>query len=121
MTPFQLLAEFAITGEVRWRDLWVEYEAATFGKVCIRWSPGLRDRLLPKKPEMTDEELAASEGADLAVVRWLCDAAEWRDVQHAGTTGLLLDQVEEAAGWVIFLSDLLGHELRPLVAGGKGP
>jgi hypothetical protein len=47
-------------------------------------------------------------------VRWLCEAAEWRELQRAGTTGLLLDQVEDAAGWVIFLSDLLGHDLQPL-------
>ncbi len=121
ITPFQLLAELAITGEVRWRQLWLEYEAATFGKVCIRWSPGLKERLLPKKVEKTDEELAASEGAGVGLVRWLCDAVEWREVQRAGTTGLLLDQVEEAAGWVILLSDLLGHELRPLAVEGKEP
>jgi hypothetical protein len=121
ITPFELLAELALTGEVRWRQLWTEYEAATFGKVCIRWSPGLRDLLLPKQVEKTDEELAASEGADVGLLRWLCEAAEWREVQRAGTTGLLLDQVEDAAGWVIFLSDLLGHELRPLAAEGKEP
>jgi hypothetical protein len=121
ITPFEILAQLAITGEVRWRQLWVEYEAATFGKVCIRWSPGLRDQLLPKSAEKSDEELAASEGADVGLVRWLCEAAAWRQIQQDGTTGLVLDQAEEAAGWLILLSDLLGHELRPLAAGGKGP
>jgi hypothetical protein len=121
LTPFELLADFAATGELASRDLWLEYEAATFGKRWIRWTPGLRVRLLGTEVDKSDEELAASEGVDQAVIRWLCEAPEfWRHAQR-GTTGLLLDQVEEAAGWVIFLSDLLGHELRPLVAGGKGP
>jgi hypothetical protein len=114
ITPFEILAQLAVTGEVEWRDLWTEYETATFGKVCIRWSPGLRARLLPKKPELTDEQMAASEGADEAFVRWLCQVGEWREMQHDGTTGLLLDQVEDAAGWVIWLCDLFGQELRPV-------
>jgi hypothetical protein len=121
LTPFGLLADFAATGDVESRRLWLEYEAATFGKRWLRWTPGLRALLLGTEVETTDEALAASEGVDLALVRWLCEAAEFRRHVRRGTTGLLLDEVEESAAWVIFLSDLLGHELRPLVAGGKGP
>ncbi len=113
-TPFELLGELALTGEVRWRDLWVEYEEATFGKRWLRWTPGLRALLLGDEHEETDEALAASEGVDLALVRWLVEAAEFRRHVDEGTTGLLLDEIEDAAGWVIWLSDVLGMRLRPV-------
>jgi len=121
ITPFELLADFAATGDVDSRRRWLEYEEATFGKRWLRWTPGLRALLLPTDVEESDEQLAASEGVDLALVRWLVEAAEFRRHVRRGTTGLLLDEVEEAAGIVIFLSDLLGHQLQPLAAGGRGP
>ncbi len=121
VTPFDLLGDFAATGDVESRRLWLEYEEATFGKRWLRWTAGLRVLLLGEEVEESDEQLAASEGVDLALVRWLCGAGEWREHQRAGTTGLLLDQVEEAAGLVIGLSDLLGHQLRPLAGVGRGP
>jgi hypothetical protein len=120
ITPFELLADFAATGDLESRRLWLEYEAATFGKRWLRWTPGLRARLLGTEVEETDEQLAASEGVDLALVRWLVEAGEFRRHVRRGTTGLYLDQVEEAAGWVIFLSDLLGHQLRPVETNNKG-
>ncbi len=113
-TPFELLGELALTGEVRWRDLWLEYEAATFGKRWLRWTPGLRALLLGDELEQTDEALAASEGLDLALVRHLVQAAEFRRHVDDGTTGLLLDQIEDAAGWVIWLSEVAGIPLRPV-------
>ncbi len=113
-TPFELLVELAATGDTGIKALWLEYEAATFGKRWLRWTPGLRERLLGTAKERTDEELAASEGVDVALIRWLVAAGEFRQHVEAGTTGLLLDQVEEAAGWTIWLSDLLGHPLRPV-------
>jgi hypothetical protein len=113
-TPFELLVELAATGDTGIKALWLEYEAATFGKRWLRWTPGLRERLLGTAKERSDEELAASEGVDVAVIRWLVAAAEFREHVQAGTTGLLLDQVEEAAGWTIWLSDVLGHPLRPV-------
>ncbi len=119
VTPFELLADFAATGDVESRRLWLEYEAATFGKRWLRWTPGLRAVLLGTEVEETDEQLAASEGVDLALVRWLIEAAEFRRHVRRGTTGLLLDEVEEAAGWVIFLSDLMGHQLRPVEANSQ--
>jgi len=121
ITPFELLADFAATGDLDSKRRWLEYEAATFGKRWLRWTPGLRARLLGTEVEETDEQLAASEGVDLALVRWMVEGAEFRQHVRRGTTGLLLDEIEEAAGLVIFLSDLLGHELQPLAAGGQGP
>ncbi len=119
VTPFELLGDFAATGDVASKRLWLEYEEATFGKRWLRWTPGLRERLLGVEVEKSDEALAASEGVDLALVRWLVEAGEFRQHVQRGTTGLLLDDVEDAAGWVILLSDLLGQELRPVETNGR--
>jgi hypothetical protein len=114
VTPFELLAEFAGTGEVGARELWLEYEAATFGKRFLRWSPGLRARLLGDEEDQADEDLAASEGVDLAVIRHLVQSIEFRQHLHRGTVGLLLDQIEEAAAVTFVICDLLGIPLRPV-------
>jgi hypothetical protein len=121
LTPFQLLHEVAATGDAEMRALWHEYEDATFGKRWLRWSPGLRTLLLGDEVEKSDEELAASEGLDVALVRWLVEAGEFGRHGRRGTTGLLLDEVEVAAGIVIGLGVMLGHELRPLAAKGREP
>lgn len=113
-TPFELLANLAMTGDVISRNLWLEYEAATFGKRWLRWTPGLRALLLGGEVEESDEALAASEGVDLALIRFLVEAEEFRRHVQRGTTGLLLDEVEEAAGWVIVLGDVLGRQWRPI-------
>jgi NTP pyrophosphatase (non-canonical NTP hydrolase) len=113
LTPFQILADVA-AGDVNSRKLWLEYEAATFGKRWLRWTPGLRALLLGDELEETDQEAAASEGLDLALVRWMIEAAEFRRHARRGTTGLLLDELEDAAGLVIFLCDLFGVEMGPV-------
>jgi hypothetical protein len=113
LTPFQILGEVA-NGDVNSRELWLEYEAATFGKRWLRWTPGLRTLLLGTEVEKSDEELAASEGVDLALVRWMIEGAEFRQHARRGTTGLLLDELEDAAGLVIFLCDLFGVEMGPV-------
>src|SRR6266702_8652227 len=51
-------------------DLWREYERETFGKSVIRFTKGLRARLLPHEAEKTDEELAALEVGGVDVVRF---------------------------------------------------
>jgi hypothetical protein len=118
-TPFELLIELAATGETATKDLWLEYEAATFGKRWLRWTPGLRKRLLGDEEDQADEDLAASEGVDVALIRHLVGAIEFRRHVQAGTTGLLLDDVEAAAGWTIWLCDLLGIPLRPVEPPGR--
>jgi hypothetical protein len=64
--PFDILAEFANTGDMAALDLWHEYERETIGKSVIRFTKGLRARLLTGEQEKTDEELAREEvgGAD---------------------------------------------------------
>lgn len=112
--PIQLLRAFVETGEVRPLMLWREYEEATVGKRALRWSPGLRARLLGVEDETSDVELASSEGVDLSLLRALIPRDLWSEHRRGGTTGELLTEVELAAGFVIFLADLWGVELEPL-------
>jgi hypothetical protein len=109
MAPFELLAEFVATGEARLYALWMEYEAATFGKSAIHWSPGLRAKLLGDQPEETDEELAAAEGlSDDVLVQVLEDAERRRVDVRGGTVGLRLAEIENAAAVVWFMTLWLG-------------
>jgi hypothetical protein len=65
LSTWQLL-DAAADGEVGPLALWVEHEAATFGRHAMFWSAGAR-KLRPG-PEQTDEEVAEQEvGGDLVV------------------------------------------------------
>jgi hypothetical protein len=110
-SPFALLRSVLDTGDSRTAALWREYEAATFGRRAVMWSPGLRRRLLGHELEVADEELAASEGFDLALLRWLCPADVWNATVRDGTTGALLSEVERAAALVLFIADTVGHDV----------
>lgn len=69
-TPLDMLTEFFATGDMAALDLWHEYERETIGKSVIRFTKGLRARLLSKEAEQTDEELAAQEIGGADVVRF---------------------------------------------------
>jgi hypothetical protein len=114
LTPVGILREFIDTGEKTMRSLWVEWEKATFGKRAIVWSPGLRARLLGDELEATDEDLAASEGVDLALLRAIIPGGEWRQTVQVGEAGALLTLVEQQAGLLLLLSDSMGHDPPPL-------
>jgi hypothetical protein len=62
-TPFQILADYYQTGDIRDRALWREYSRTTRGQAAVRWSPRLRAFMLgPVAPsEKTDVELAAED------------------------------------------------------------
>jgi hypothetical protein len=55
-TPWQVLADFAETGDCRDLALWHEFEEATTGVQAIRWSNGLR-AAVGLGAEETDEEV----------------------------------------------------------------
>jgi len=59
-TPFEILADFAATGDAVDLALWHEYEKATKRRQAIAWSKGLRELLLG----MTDDDAPSNE--DLA-------------------------------------------------------
>lgn len=72
--PFEILADFGSDGNAADLALWQEFQLATKGRSAIRWSRGLRARLLPDEDEQTDEEIAAAEvgGDTLAILTpWL--------------------------------------------------
>ena len=70
LMPFDIACDFFETGDMAALDLWREYETETFGKSVIRFTKGLRARLLPREAEKTDEELAAMEVGGVDVVRF---------------------------------------------------
>lgn len=102
--PVSLLREFALTGDLAPARLWQEYERATFGKRAIRWSPGLRGRLLGVEVDQGDDELAASEGLDLALMRAVIGHDIWNPAVHGGTATDLLRQLEEVAAAILFMT-----------------
>lgn len=112
--PFALLREFVETGDVDLRDLWLEYEAATFGKRAIRWSPGLRAYLLGDEQEASDIELASAEGAGLTLLRALVADDVWNQAVRSGETGSLLNRIEQGASALLLLSETMGHVVQPL-------
>jgi len=66
LNPFAIACGFFETGDMALLELWQEYEQETKGKSSIRFTEGLRARLLPNEPKRTDKKLAAWEvgGAD---------------------------------------------------------
>jgi hypothetical protein len=124
LNPVGILRSFVETGEKKWLTLWQEFEAATFGKRAVVWSPGLRDRLLGDDQEQTDVEAAASEGADITRLRWFIEARPWMAHIRAGTTGELLSDIEAEALALFIEAAADGRELAPLdvcLPGNKQP
>lgn len=112
--PFDLLREVLITGDRTNAARWIEYEQATFGKRAIVWSPGLRALLLGVEVEATDEELAASEGLDLGLIRALVPTDTWNRTMREANTGRLLSDIERCAAALLLIADVLGHDVPPL-------
>jgi hypothetical protein len=81
LMPFDIACEFFETGDMALLDLWHEFERGTFGRSVIRFTKGLRARLLPHEAEATDEELAALEIGGVDVMRF----AGWFYRKLAGT------------------------------------
>ena len=104
VAPMELLSRWALGGDLEARDLWQEYEAVTFGRRCIQWSPGLRSRLLPDVDELTDVDLASAEGEDVQLLTFEFEGWEWDEWVRVGDVALVLRQVEEAAALVLFLA-----------------
>ena len=84
LMPFDIACTFFETGDMDALDLWHEYEHETIGKSVIRFTKGLRARLLPKEADKTDEELAALEVGGVDVVRF----ASWFYRKIARVPGL---------------------------------
>ncbi|MEU4843283.1 hypothetical protein AB0F99_34130, partial [Nocardia testacea] len=108
-TPFQILADFGNTGLVDDLELWWEYEKATAGRSAIRWSPGLKARLLPDTEDLTDEEIAAEDegGQTIAVLAvWT-----WRRLREIPGAEIELLEAVERGGWDGLLRVLMRHRI----------
>ena len=112
VTPFDLLGDWTFGGDLDARRLWLEYEAVTFGRRCIQWSPGLRVLLLPDVEDLSDEEIAAAEGVDEACVTVEFECREWNVWVRSGEVGLVLRQVEEMAAVLLWMAQGAGKRVK---------
>lgn len=104
-TPFRILGDVLLMGEVADLELWKVWEQGSQGRRQMTWSVGLRGRLLPEVADLTDEELA--EAADLAGDEVVVIAsAGWAKVCRYGLAAQLLDATE---------ADDTGHALQHLL------
>lgn len=114
LNPVGILREFVETGDKQMLMLWREFESATHGKRAVVWSPGLRGRLLGDEQEESDVEAAASEGADVARLRFWMLAALWIQHLREGSTGEVLSDIERQALIEFARAALEGRELPPI-------
>jgi Replication protein len=108
-TPMQILADFGTDGHADDLALWLEYEEATQGKSAIRWSRGLRDRLLPDVAEQSDDDIAGEDvGGDETA--FLLPHVWYRLADSPGAQAAVLDAVE-ADGWEGLLRTLIAYRI----------
>lgn len=119
-TAMELLASWALNGDLEARALWKEYEAVTFGRRCIQWTPGLRSRLLPDVEDVTDVELAQAEGEDERIVTVMVGTEAWNLWCRSGEVSQVLRQIEEWAALCMFLAGMLTGDATEVVASAKG-
>ena len=110
-TFFQIVADFGTTGRADDLDLIHEHEAATVGKNRIRWSKGLRGRLIPETAELSNEEIVAEKiGGD--ALAYILPATYRRIARIPGGPAYVLDAAE-LAGFEGVLATLLAYQLSP--------
>lgn len=95
-TPFDLLGDFADTGDMEPGRLFQEYAVVFKGKRQLVWSPGLKDRL--RIEDVTDDQAAAG-GDDGAFLLGLITLEQWRAVLLADKRAELLE-LAESSGWL---------------------
>jgi hypothetical protein len=101
-TPFQILADYYQTGDIRDRDLWREYSCVTRSLAAVRWSRGLRERVLGANlaPDYTDGQLAAEDVNGNLIIA--IAIATWSRIRLAGLEHAVLISAEDG--------DVLGLE-----------
>src|SRR6266704_1188412 len=70
LMPFDIAFQYLHTRDLALLKLWHEYERATFWKSVIRFTEGLRARLLPDEPDESDEEKARKEVGGVDAVQF---------------------------------------------------
>lgn len=95
-TAWDLLADFADTGDCASGDLWIEFVRAFKGKKQLHWSRGLR-QYLGLDRELTDKELDNLK-EDKAVLMGSFSRYEWSLILAKNARGRVLD-IAEIDGW----------------------
>jgi hypothetical protein len=91
-TPFEVLADFAITGDCDDLEVWHEWEQGSRGAQAITWSKGLKQAL--GVAERTDVEITQEQvgGTDVLTIR----PEEWHALTATrGATLKVLELVEQ--------------------------
>lgn len=110
-TPFEILADFGNGALADDLELWWEYEQATIGRSAIRWSPGLKARLLPDEEELSDDDIAAEDlGGETVAV--LAPHLWWR-IQNIPEAEIAVLEAVEAAGFDGLLRTLMTYRIEP--------
>src|SRR6266567_4400780 len=84
LSPFEIATEFFATGDVALLDLYHEFERESYGRSVIRFTKGLRARLLPNETDESDEDKARKEVGGIDVVKF----ASWFYHKIARVPGL---------------------------------
>lgn len=97
-SPFDLLGEYAYSGDARAGALFRDYARSFHGRRQLQWSQGLKKQLLGAEG-LTDEQIADSLGQADAVLAMLT-VDDWGLVRRARLRGslLLVAELEGAAG-----------------------
>jgi hypothetical protein len=106
-TPWDLLSDFAEDGDADAGRLFQEFMIATKGRHFLVFSRGLKARLAIDEAA-TDEELAASEGADEFRLRVEVIGSDWNRRVRRGGDGALKVEFEQVGQAVFVLAELLG-------------
>lgn len=99
-TPFQVLRDFADTGDCDDLALWREWERASRGTQSLTWSKGLKARY--SVGEKTDEELAAEQIGGELVAELNADQWNLVNAEHMGSLSVLEAAERDGAGGVQF-------------------
>jgi hypothetical protein len=117
-TPFEILREFRLYGDVADLELFREYQRVTKGRQCITWSAGLRKRLLAEVPERTNEEIAAEEIGGDKVLGF--GAESWRQVVRVRGLASRIQAAYDDDG-LEAVADLLAAHGQVIVPGELAP
>ena len=101
LSPWQLL-DLSMSGDLRARRLWMEYDKATAGRRCLVFSPGLKAAC--GLDDLSDADLAEGDAPESPTVIVFIPAEDWRRLLRGGWLGRLQSDIVELAtgagdGW----------------------
>jgi hypothetical protein len=107
-TAVDSLRLFSQTGDMSGRARWLEWEGATAGKSSLRFSQGLRAKVLPEVEEVDDVEAASAEGLGRWLVRAWIEGEDWIRMLKSGESGEALRELVEVAFVLVLMCDIAG-------------